>query len=401
MPLLLVSLVVVCGLSCVLAIIARLFFSVEVLTGESRVRRKDSVFLKVRVKNNFIMPLTPIRIYISVLEKGRAVTQKKMLIAALAPFREVTLNIQNDISFRGEYTIGFEKVEFFDLLKIFRFTLKQKASWDLISFPRELPLNNDRLLDENEEEPEVTRTKPHGFNKDAFSHLREYRDGESLRHIHWKLSARLNNLIVKQMEANHDYSALIFCDFTTPHKPLAANTEPAEGGTFSPEELTTMSTLESYLEATDTMIESAFAITRGILMSGCNANSAVLLWQDNRDFVSSLVEVADVRGYGELIRRMATLPHTPFDGKFTALLEEFADEIRLERAVYILTATVTKDLFNKVQEMGLVHRSNVTLAVMTPPDALVQHSRDLLEFLKNETNMNVIDVPLTVDMELK
>jgi uncharacterized protein (DUF58 family) len=391
MPLLLATVFFLCALSYFLALAARLSFSVEVQNGESEIRRKDTAVLKIRIKNNFIVPLTPVRIYIRVLEKGKHIPQKKMLITALPPFKEVTLNIQNDVSFRGQYQIGFEKVEFFDILKIYRFVIAmdEKIAWNLISFPRELPLDDRNLLDENEEEPDVSLTKPHGFNKDAFAYLREYRAGEPLRHIHWKLSARLDNLVVKQMEANHDHSSLIFCDFT--------GILPTAGTLVTKSAFE--DALDALMETSDLTIETAIAITRGILLGGNGNNGAVLFWQEVKQEQGGeceVIEVADARGYGEMVRALSTLPAAPFSGEFTELLDEFGDEIRLERAVYIITSAITDSLVAKLREMGLIYRSNVTVAVIPlanaakNPESKAQNNA-LLEYLKAETKMTVID----------
>ncbi|MCL1880694.1 MAG: DUF58 domain-containing protein, partial [Oscillospiraceae bacterium] len=264
MPLLLLAVILLCGFSFLIALVARAFFVVEVQNGESQIRRKSSVFLKLRIKNRFIMPLAPLCVYVKVLENGKYDSQKKMLISTLHPFKEIALNIQNDAVFRGQYTIGLEKVQFYDLLKIFKFSVKQKIPWELTVYPREMPIDEELLADENEEEPDVTNTKPYGFNKDTFSYLREYKTGETLRHIHWKMSARFahddSSLIVKQMEANHDRAALIFCDFN---------------GEYS--------RIEEALERSDEIIETAIMLSRGILTSG-NGNSAIVFWQAKQEY---------------------------------------------------------------------------------------------------------------------
>ncbi|MCL1832600.1 MAG: DUF58 domain-containing protein [Oscillospiraceae bacterium] len=388
MPLILVSAIFVCLMSLILSMFSRMFFTIEVQNGPTQVRRKDSVILKIRVKNNFIIPLTPVRIYIKVLEKNKCVAQKRMLITGLSPFREVTLNIQNDVSFRGAYQVGFEKAEFFDLLKLFRFTVKADADtmWNVLSFPRELGIDGRFLLDENEEDPDVSHTKPYGFNKDVFAYLREYRAGEPLRHIHWKLSARLDNLVVKQMEANHDHSSLVFCDFTK----FEADSPPTE----------------LYMDASDAIIETAIALARGILsVSGGGGNSAVLFWQDKRSTVndSEIIEVADARGYGELVRALSTVPSEPYGGAFVTLLQEFGDEIRLERAVYLITAQVTEELVAKLREDGLLYRTNVTLIVVGVSEHFVsdndlrQTHKALLAYLTSETKINVFEDVLGED----
>jgi hypothetical protein len=115
---------------------------------------------------------------------------------------------------------------------------------------------------------------------------------------------------------------------------------------------------------------------------------------------------------------MSTLPAVTIgeaaDGVgFTALLDEFGDEIRLERAVYIVTAEVSDELVSKLRENGLLYRSNVMLAVVAPPDESdggelpatpavpaapatpenperLKHAA-LLDYLKNETKIKVLE----------
>ncbi|MCL2754266.1 MAG: DUF58 domain-containing protein, partial [Oscillospiraceae bacterium] len=255
-----------------------------------------------------------------------------------------------------------------------RFTVasRGKASQTIISYPRELGFDNSRLLDENEEEPDIVSTKPHGFNKDAFAYLREYHAGESLRHIHWKLSARQDNLIVKHMEANHDCSALIFCDTT-----FKGNTA------------------EETLEISDTIIETAAAISKEIMFASGgigDCNTSVVFWQDPSRKSPQVLEISDAQSYGEFFKQIATLPTEPFTGEFSALLNEYSNEIRLERAVYLITARVDENLVAALRDMGLLHRSNVILVYITddeqPPDDV---SRGLFEYLKTQTKIAVLE----------
>jgi uncharacterized protein (DUF58 family) len=369
MPFLLATVFIMCGFSYILGFIARFCFTVKVKSDVvEQVRRKDEVTFQVTVKNNFILPLTPVRVYVKTCVKDKYVPQKKMLITTVAPFKEVTFNVQNAMSFRGQYHIGLVRAEFFDILKIFRFGISWENPWTVISYPREQTLDN--LRDDNEEETEVSRAKAHGFNKDVFSHLREYREGESLRHIHWKISAKLDELIVKQMESNYDFSALVFCDFTS-----------------------SFDIIEETLEVSDTAIETSQAIIRRILLLG---NSAHFFWQDRRVIDSSGSQslksksklVLDTKTYGDLANSLALLPPEPFEGKFTELINEHREEIRLERAVYIVTASVNDELVKNLRETGLMFRKNVVLAVIFPSLS----KKGLIDYIKTQTKIVVCSI---------
>lgn len=315
------------------------------------------------LKNSFIFPLVPVRVYVGVLSKDIYLPQKKALIALLPPLKEIQLDIKSVPGFRGEYHIGFEKAEFFDVLKLFSFSVKSKQHYTFISYPREKELTE--LYDESRDENEALRSKPdNSFEKNTFSHLREYKEGESLRHIHWKLSARLpdENLIVKQMEANHNYSALIFCDFTLEFPDI-----------------------ETTLEVSDTIIEIALAITRRIIK---NRNTARCIHSPDELYISNLYD------YGELLETLTRLPAMPApDTDFTDLLYEHTDEFQPERAVYIITAAVNDELIEALRNTGLMTKDNVTLLVTESPFyALIQD--DKIDYLQNETKIGVIRVEL-------
>jgi hypothetical protein len=367
MPLLLLMVVIACVFSFVLAFITKISLVVQVKNPPNKVLRKDKVEQIVRIKNNFILPLTPIRVYVKVCEKGIHKPVSKMVIISVPSLGEVTLDIQNTLSFRGEYLIGIEWVEFFDILKIYRFRIGKKKLHKITSYPRELTLN--RLRDDNQDETEVSRTKPHDFNKDSFAHLREYREGESLRHIHWKLSARSQDLIVKQMESNHDYSALVFCDFT---------------GRFN--------SIQAALNASDTAIETSLAVIRRILLSG---NSALFLWQDSRTGKGEREEITNLHNCGDLNRSLALLPAEPFDGDFVELFNENQEEIRLERAVYIVTASLDNELVEKLRSTGLIFRTNAVLTVIESP----LNQKPLIEYLTAQTKITVCCINSEDDCE--
>ncbi|MCU1457674.1 MAG: hypothetical protein JWL73_1766 [Actinomycetia bacterium] len=57
----------------------------------------------------------------------------------------------------------------------------------------------------------VARTR-HGTSNDDFSTLREYEVGDDLRHVHWRTSARLDELMVRQDETRRPEPATVLLD---------------------------------------------------------------------------------------------------------------------------------------------------------------------------------------------
>lgn len=54
----------------------------------------------------------------------------------------------------------------------------------------------------------------HGLFDDEFRQIREYRAGDSVRSIHWRTSARMNDLMVREFEENREHDAVILLDLS-------------------------------------------------------------------------------------------------------------------------------------------------------------------------------------------
>jgi len=361
MPILLAVMLLTLAASFLLSLIGCLMLSVNVEPFPEVVYRKSELALDVHIKNRFIMPLSPVMIYVRVAAENRYEPENRVIVVGAKPRGSVTLKIANVMSYRGEYEVGVEKIEFFDLLKLCKFKKTFKNKRVTVSVPRKIFLN--RLGDDNEEEDENAIARPDGLNRNVFSHLREYREGDTLRHIHWKLSARLDELIVKQMEQNYNNSALIFCDFN---------------GSYN--------SIEAALNSSDPCIEAALAIVRRIILSG---NGARFIYQDVRTGKSEAVAVEDETSLEELERSLAKLPAEVYSaggGSFAELLTEYENDIWVERAVYIITPNLTEELAEKIRALGLTARGNAAVAVINPDNAA------LTEYLECEAKIDVYRV---------
>jgi len=358
MPILLAAMLMTLAASFLLSLISYLLLSVKVEPLPEVVCRKSELALDVHIKNRFVMPLSPVMVYVRVSAENRYEPENRVIVVGAKPRGAVTLKIANVISYRGEYEVGVERIEFFDILKLCKFKKTLKHSRVTVSVPRAITLKS--LRDDNEEEDENAIAKPDGLNRNVFSHLREYREGDTLRHIHWKLSARLDELIVKQMEQNYNNSALIFCDFN---------------GTYH--------SVEAALNASDPCIEAALAIMRRILLNG---NGARFIYQDVRTGKSEAVAVEDELSFAELERSLAKLPADSYCGSFAELLTEYENDIWVERAVYIITPNLTEELAEKIRALGLTARGNAAVAVINPDNAA------LTEYLECEAKIDVYRV---------
>ncbi|HBQ64834.1 MAG TPA: hypothetical protein DD727_07940 [Clostridiales bacterium] len=113
--------------------------------------------------------------------------------------------------YRGEYEIGVERVEIEDFLGIFRFSAKIPDIYRVRVYPRILSLGSFAMrADMSPESESITDRK--GEDVTMISDIRKYLAGDSSRKVHWKLTAKLNELMVKNNQATSDQRNVILLD---------------------------------------------------------------------------------------------------------------------------------------------------------------------------------------------
>lgn len=111
--------------------------------------------------------------------------------------------------YRGEYEVGVNEVILTDFFQIFRLTYRVPSAVKAVVAPRVVRLKELNSI------PEITaylqnqnlleQMEPEGS-------IRDYRQGDSLKRIHWKASAREQKLKVRQMTGEEKQGITILCD---------------------------------------------------------------------------------------------------------------------------------------------------------------------------------------------
>ena len=169
--------------------------------------------------NNIALPAIYTRIFLQTpdtIVKGTDDILNESIV--LGKNRKVEYEV--DCSYRGRYKIGIMKVEFTDFLNLFRLVLKKDAYLSVLVYPR-IKLSEELVNDGMT----LSDFRVAMFNKskgeETMMNLREYAYGDSSRLIHWKLSARLNKLMVTDKESTFDSRIFIVLDLKKIDRPLS------------------------------------------------------------------------------------------------------------------------------------------------------------------------------------
>lgn len=119
-----------------------------------------------------------------------------------------------DMTFQycGVYEIKCCQAEIFDLLGLFSKKIEDIMPVDAVVLPKDtgLKFRTARLVLDDEED---IYTDPFaGSDVSEIKELREYREGDRLSQVHWKLSTKSEDLIVKEYARNAGVCIAVACD---------------------------------------------------------------------------------------------------------------------------------------------------------------------------------------------
>lgn len=231
--------------SLLIAIIGRFFLKVEIQATEYTLQRTEIFSIPLVLKNRGILPLATVYVLGNLPYASAPAPKPHGLLFYLAPFRTAEFFVRGDFIHRGKYNIYFQNVWIYDPLHLWRLKKRLKVTIPVSVYPKRMQIST---AESNSDEQETGRIR-NGQKNNIFSSLREYREGDTLRHVHWKLSAKHDELIVRQQEENLNATILILADLNS--------------YSFNP---------FSNMVTCDVIIESALALAVAAMRDGGSAN---------------------------------------------------------------------------------------------------------------------------------
>lgn len=241
------------------------------------VAEKNTSFeLLIDIRNRSVLPCVPAEL-VCLTPNGGTFSEKR-IYAVIPPGGRARLAIKCRHNFRGCYSCVIKKMAVVDPLRIVRLSRRIDSETVAVILPRKIEL--DDLIKISSTEHSYAKKNPISSDKEDFSHVREYRSGDIIQMVHWKLTAKQDELMIKQFDSVNDRRALILCGF---------------GGAGD------------VLARTDGVIETAIAFVSKALKMGIN--SSVECGSSVRAVITNMQE------FDSFYEMMAVLPPTsePFD----------------------------------------------------------------------------------------
>lgn len=177
---------------------------------ENTVHTGDAIDVEYKVSNTSLLPITHALIEFKMDNKMNASTKLKEM-AYFGSQQKINFSKKIICKYRGYYSIGQVAVDVFDPLLLEKRTMFFDKEIDITVYPRlvklaQLKFHPKDLYGTLKSNQKTLEDRTNIVN------IRRYERGDQLKNIHWKLSAKRDELMTKEFEQTVSSKLLIFVD---------------------------------------------------------------------------------------------------------------------------------------------------------------------------------------------
>ena len=193
--------------------IARTTLHAIVLTESAEIEKQAPYTYKMKVINESFLPYPFIEAAMSLPQSNSVRCRERRVKLAMSPFSAYEINNTVRFRFRGTYEIGVNCLYVYDFFRMFRVRVDVEQYIRVYVLPRKMLLHEDGESAVSDSSRE-TKKDPHSYEKIEISDIREYRSGDSLKTIHWKLSSKSEDFLVRDYDTGSSKHTVIYCDLS-------------------------------------------------------------------------------------------------------------------------------------------------------------------------------------------
>lgn len=175
----------------------------------------------IHIKNKLPLAVPKVTVMAEVIKPGHKKAEKKRLTAAVEACGEVTVPLAMTCDLCGNIRINIKKVKVTDYFRWLSASKRVQAGGDISVLPRLLPaavsvISNFRYFSGDSD---VYADDRGGDDVSQIFEIRPYRAGDKMQKIHWKLSAKSDEMMVREYSDPVGYAIVIFLNLYTDGKP--------------------------------------------------------------------------------------------------------------------------------------------------------------------------------------
>ena len=201
-----------------LTYIARKRIRVGFETAEVTALKGNSVPVYITIDNDSILPVPNCEITLRYRTDFGDELETVKINTPVFPKNSQKLAIKVSYSHYGKLSIELKKVRIFDILRIIRRRIKLKGSSSkatILIFPDHIPIDSriNDYSDSGLESENYSKSKKGDDPSEIFD-IHSYNEGDKISRIHWKLSAKQDEIMVKDYSLPITNGVMLVIDFS-------------------------------------------------------------------------------------------------------------------------------------------------------------------------------------------
>ena len=223
----------------VYTLLARGSLSVRMLCETTTTEKNTPYTYDFCIDNHSILAIPFVEAVVSVPQSNAVRCSERSVRLSMAPLTGYHMKNTVSFRFRGTYEIGVQCFYVYDFFRLFRARVDVESLTTVYVLPRRLTLDETASHSISDDTARTVRS-PLVVDKLEVSDIRDYRSGDSLKSIHWKLSSKSETFVVKDYNTGTSNQTVVCCDLT-PHFPdeePKKKEETAEAGSKGKKKLT-------------------------------------------------------------------------------------------------------------------------------------------------------------------
>ena len=226
----------------VYVLLAKHALSVSMISDSVTTEKNTPYTYEFRIDNHSPLALPFIDAQVSIPQSNSVRCTERTVRLSMAPMTHYHMKNTVSFRFRGTYDIGVKCFYVYDFFRLFRVRVDVESLTTVYVLPRRLTLDETSAHSVSDDTARTVRS-PLVVDKLEVSDIRDYRNGDSLKSIHWKLSSKSETFIVKDYNTGTSNQTVVFCDMT-PHFPDEPPKKKGATGEGEPVDLKSLSPAE-------------------------------------------------------------------------------------------------------------------------------------------------------------
>lgn len=181
------------------------------LTKSVTVDKLDTVGYEFRIINELFIPYPFVEAIVRLPQMDSVRCERRRMHISMQPLVGYTVKNNVTFRFRGSYEVGVECIYAYDLFRIFRVRIETDCMTTYSVMPRRVILP-ESTVNAVSDSADKTLKSPYTFDKLEVSDIRDYRPGDGLKSIHWKLSSKSEEFVVRDYNTGVSKITYVFCD---------------------------------------------------------------------------------------------------------------------------------------------------------------------------------------------